>query len=63
MTDRHAEFWAGVGAGMVSTNDDKCPEDASEAYQRGYGMGKAGKNVEPPIELDKFEEHFQRVFR
>jgi hypothetical protein len=53
MTDRHAEFWAGVDACMVG---DPCPEGASEAFQRGYGMQFAAEQAQPPIDLKEIEE-------
>ena len=37
-----AEIWRGAGACMAG---DKCPENASEGFQRGYGLAyAAGEN-------------------
>ena len=57
---RHDLFWEGVG---MYQSGDKCPENAPEALQKGYGIAYAAAEAKPPIDLDKFEEQFREVFK
>ena len=56
----NAEYWHGVEA---CKRGEKCPVDASEAFQKGYGTQYAAEQVMPHIDLKTLEKQFSEVFR
>lgn len=64
--NNYEEFHRGVQA---FERGDKCPPDASEPFQRGYGIGYASSFMQGDIEREveefarrNFDDDFNRIF-